>query len=307
MRYGVMILLGFLLNACIGIDYLDDPIVGESIKISPDPIAVMMGKTVQSSFLFNDQYGIKRDVKPVWSTSSPTIATVDNNGLITGNTQGQVFLVVSYSTVKDTALVTVVGDANAVAKVEIAEASNILTIGQSVTLTATVKNVNDQIISGKTISWQSSNDLVLSVSSSGVATAKANGTASVMASVEGIVSNPVIFSIGNTIRTGMFVKSGGYEASGTCNLRIENEKLILKFENDFKTSFALGTYIYLANTSTNATTVKSAGLELAQITQNGMHSFNITAINSAVKIDDYKYVIILCKPATVIFGYAELK
>ena len=307
MRYGVMILLGFLLNACIGIDYLDDPIVGESIKISPDPIAVMMGRTVQSSFLFNDQYGIKRDVKPVWSISSPTIATVDNNGLVTGNKPGQVFLVVSYSTVKDTALVTVVGDANAVAKVEIAEASNILTIGQSVTLTATVKNVNDQIISGKTISWQSSNDLVLSVSSSGVATAKANGTASVMASVEGIVSNPVIFSIGNTIRTGMFVKSGGYEASGTCNLRKENDKLILKFENDFKTSFALGTYIYLANTSTNATTVKSAGLELAQITQNGMHSFNITAINSAVKIDDYKYVIILCKPATVIFGYAELK
>ena len=87
-----MILLGFLLNACIGIDYLDDPIVGESIKISPDPIAVMMGKTVQSSFLFNDQYGIKRDVKPVWSTSSPTIATVDNNGLVTGNKPGQVSL-----------------------------------------------------------------------------------------------------------------------------------------------------------------------------------------------------------------------
>jgi hypothetical protein len=63
----------------------------------------------------------------------------------------------------------------------------------------------------------------------------------------------------------------------------------------------------LSNTNSNASTVKSAGLELGQISVNGTHSFDITAINSTVKLGDYKYVIILCKPATVIFGYAELK
>ena len=170
-----------------------------------------------------------------------------------------------------------------------------------------VKNINNELISGKIISWQSNNELVLSINSAGVVTANTNGTASVVAVVDGVISNPVNFNVGNTSRMGAFTKSGGYEASGGCTLSLENNKLILKLESDFKTSFALGTFIYLSNTNTNASTVKSAGLEVGQISVNGMHSFDITAINSSVKLGDYKYVIILCKPATVIFGYAELK
>jgi Electron transfer DM13 len=267
----------------------------------------MVGEADQAKITFKDKYGIEQDVNPVWTTSSPDIASVDTKGIVSGLKPGQAFLIVSHSTVKDTALITVVGDATAVAKVEVAESVTVLTVGQSVTLSATVKNINNQPISGKIVNWQSSNELVLSINSAGVATANTNGTASVVAIVDGVTSNPVNFIVGNTSRMGEFVKSGGYDASGTCNLSVENNKLVLKLENNFKTSFALGTFIYLSNTNTSASTVKSAGLELGQISVNGMHSFDITAIDSSVKIGDYKYVIILCKPATVIFGYAELK
>lgn len=307
MRLSLLIFLGFLMSQCVGVDYLDDPIIGESIEISTDPIAVMVGKTERAKITFKDKYGIEREVNPVWATSSPDIASVDEIGIVTGKKSGQTFLIVSHNTVKDTALVTVVGDAAAVAKVEVTESVTILSIGQSVTLTAIVKNINNQSISGKIVNWQSSNELVLSINSAGVATANTNGTASVIAVVDGVTSNPVNFNVGNTSRMGVFEKSGGYEASGTSKLSLENNRLILKLESDFKTSFALGTFIYLSNTNTNASTVKAAGLELGQISVNGMHSFDITAINSSVKLGDYKYVIILCKPATVIFGYAELK
>ncbi len=294
-------------GACIGVDYLDDPIIGESIEITPNPIAVLVGKTEIAKVAFKDKYGIEQEANPIWTTMSPEIASVDSKGIVTGLKPGQTFLIAAHSTVKDTALVTVVGDISKVAKVEVSESVTNLSIGQSVTLVALVKNVNDQPISGKAVVWKSSDDLIISITSGGIATAKANGLASVVAEVDGITSNPIQITVGSTIRTGAFAKSGGYEASGTCNLRLESNKLILNFNSDFKTSFALGTFIYLSNTSTSASTVKSAGLELGQITKNGVHSFDVTALNSSVKLDDYKYVIILCKPATVIFGYAELK
>jgi hypothetical protein len=303
----VLILLELLLEGCIGVDYLDDPIVGETIEISPDPIALVTGKTAQAVILFKDQYGLEKVISPVWSTSTTDIATVDEKGLVTGKKPGQSLLIAVYSIARDTALITVAADVSAVAKVEVVGMPTNLTIGQSVALTVAVKNVNDNLISGKSVSWQSSNDNVLSVSPDGLVLAKANGTASIVATVDDVSSNPLIFNVGNANRVGLFSKSGGYEASGTCTLGLENSQLILKLESDFKTSFALGTFIYLSNSNTNASTVKSAGLELGQITQNGAHSFDITALNSTVNLDDYKYVIILCKPATVIFGYAELK
>ncbi|MBK5277458.1 MAG: hypothetical protein JJE09_01215 [Bacteroidia bacterium] len=86
------------MNSCIGIDYLDDPIIGESIEISPDPIAVVAGNTVQANFIFKDQYGIEKDVSPVWSTSPPDVATVDDKGVIIGRKSGQAFLIVYHNT-----------------------------------------------------------------------------------------------------------------------------------------------------------------------------------------------------------------
>jgi hypothetical protein len=58
---------------------------------------------------------------------------------------------------------------------------------------------------------------------------------------------------------------------------------------------------------TNGSQVKANGLEVAQITTNGAKSFNLSALRPGIKLTDYSYVIILCKPASVTFGYAELK
>jgi hypothetical protein len=53
--------------------------------------------------------------------------------------------------------------------------------------------------------------------------------------------------------------------------------------------------------------VRASGLEVAQISTNGAKTFDITAIRPATGLFDYQYVIILCKPASLTFGYAELK
>jgi hypothetical protein len=53
--------------------------------------------------------------------------------------------------------------------------------------------------------------------------------------------------------------------------------------------------------------VRASGLEVAQIVDNGAKTFNLSNIKPGIGLNDYKYVIILCKPASVTFGYAELK
>jgi hypothetical protein len=113
-----------------------------------------------------------------------------------------------------------------------------------------VQNIRGETLTGKTVEWFSENAAILRVDANGQATALAGGVAAVHAKVNGVKSNSVDLTVGAD-RAGPFVPAGGYAASGTAMLRTENGQVILDLGPNFRTSFALGTYIYLAN-STNA-------------------------------------------------------
>jgi hypothetical protein len=78
-------------------------------------------------------------------------------------------------------------------------------------------------------------------------------------------------------------------------------KLLVKLSSNFQASVALGTFIYLAN-STAGGNVKTAGLEVAQWSS-GARIFEVPGVT----LNQYKYVVVLCKPAGLTFGFAELK
>ncbi|MBY0433107.1 MAG: Ig-like domain-containing protein [Cyclobacteriaceae bacterium] len=304
------ILLALFLSAmsgCIEIDRKDDPIVGERVEIESGSYSVMIGQTVQAKATYFDLYGLEKTAPIVWTVSSPSIITVDDTGLIRAKSVGQALLFARAGTASDTARVVVVGDVNSVASIQLSSTSTNLSVGNIQDIMISVLNVNGVPLSNKQTTWQSSNPAIVSVNTTGRITALADGTASISASSEGVISNSLIFQVGSGLRSGTFMKSGGYEASGMALLKIDNGKLILQLASDFKTSFALGTFIYLSNTNTSGAVVRSSGFEVKQITQNGAHSFEISMIDPGVKISDFKYVIVLCKPAGVIFGFAELK
>jgi hypothetical protein len=179
-----------------------------------------------------------------------------------------------------------------------------LEVNESHTLLVSVKNINDEPLNGRTVEWFSENSSIATVNN-GVVTGVATGLVDIHAKVEGVKSNVLNFSVGAGL-TGSFVSAGGYKASGMASLKEMDGDIFLEFSNNFETSFALGTYVYMSNV-TNGTQVKANGLEVSQITSNGAKSFNLSLISPATKLTDYKYVIILCKPASVTFGYAELK
>jgi hypothetical protein len=300
-------LIGLLsLTRCIGTDHVDDPIVGELIIVSHHQIALMPAQTQVINAEYFDPYGIMRSVPLSWTSSNTNVAEVDPSGLVIAKAPGQSVVQVSYQNFLGPLVnVNVVENETAVATVTIASEVTHLDIGGQAILSLVVRNINGDVIEGKTAEWFSENSSILTVNAEGTVVAVGNGVAAVHAKVEGVKSNSIIFMVGGDIRTGTFVPAGGYQAAGIAMLNIVNNQLMLTLSDDFKTSFALGTYIYLAN-STNGSVVRSTGFEVMQIFTNGGRTFNISQINPNIGLYDYRYVIILCKPASVTFGYADL-
>lgn len=302
-----LLLWGLLVSVsgCIGTDVLDGPEIEERLEIAPDRIAVLIGNSINAKATFYNSVGSVQQVGIDWSIEPSSIATVDQTGKVTGIAKGQGKLTANYMGLTDEINVTVVEDENSVAVVDISAVRTTLSIGEGEALTLVVKNINNQVVTGSTITWHSSDMEVLTIDTDGTAVAQANGTAVVTAEVDGIHSNELTFTVAGQ-KIGTFVQAGGYAAMGMATLKIENNELILELSSDFETDFALGTFIYLSNTISSGNAVRSTGIEISEIKENGSHLFNVSEKFPDLTISEYSYVIILCKPAGVIFGYAEL-
>lgn len=80
-----------------------------------------------------------------------------------------------------------------VTTVEIAPATaNLVSIGATVALSPVAKDASGNAISGRSFSWSSSDTTVATVSTSGVATAVANGTATITAATDGVLGTAAL-------------------------------------------------------------------------------------------------------------------
>lgn len=304
----LIFVLAFFWVGCIGTDEVDDPIVGESIVLDREQISLLIGDSAEVSATFFNRFGIAEDIQLSWTSSDEAIATVDISGLVIAQGTGQTNLTCSVgNTTSFPLLTTVVANEQDVAQVSLSSpAGNQIGIGQEVNLSVEVFNILGEPIEGLEIGFTSLDPEYLLVNQDGLATGIANGYGRVIATVNGIQSNTLGIQVGQTSRTGTFIGANGYAASGSAELFLgANGDLMLRLADNFDTDFALGTFIYLSN-STQGSTTRNEGLELQEITSGGTHLFNVSAIDQTISIDDFNYVIVLCKPATVTFGYAEL-
>lgn len=112
-----------------------------------------------------------------WTSQNSAIATVSSDGTVTGVKAGSTTITAT-SEGGFTSTCTVTVSNIAVTSVSVSPTSQTLSIGGTKQLTATVSPSN---ASNKTITWSSSNSNVASVSSTGLVTANAVGTASITA------------------------------------------------------------------------------------------------------------------------------
>ena len=176
-----MAAIAFVVSACTP----DDPekITLQSLSVSPDTVAIAVGETAQLTVTATPENA--EDFSPVWVSSDPEIATVDDKGLVSGIAAGSVIITVSSGDIKDECKVTVTDNDEPDVPVEsitldLTEAS--LKVGETQQLVATVEPEN---ATDKTVEWTSSDTGIATVSEDGLVTAIAEGNATITAACSG--------------------------------------------------------------------------------------------------------------------------
>ena len=155
-----------------------------SVTVSPATASVSQGQTTQLSAVTKDANGNVLTGRGVtWSSSNQAVATVNASGLVTGVAAGSATITATSEGQSGTAAITVI--AVPVASVTVSPASASVGTGQTTQLTAVTKDANGNVLTGRAVTWQSSNTGVATVNGSGLVTGIAAGSATITATSEG--------------------------------------------------------------------------------------------------------------------------
>ena len=294
------------LGSCVGTDFVTDPVVTipPRIEINQSSAAVQTGGMFQFQAAYYDSLGVMQPLASYsWSSSDTSIASVDQSGLALGKEVGQAMIQASANGITSVAArLTVVADPTQVARVVVMPATLSLSIGASGQLTAAAENLNGEAIAGKTFNWRSTNTAAATVDESGAVTAIASGTATVIASTDGVESAPVSVEVMGQSRTGTFSRRPGtsYSVAGTAILEQGQDGLLtLRFGEDFACSDGPGLQVFLSPSNT----VNSASITLGSLKSTaGTQSYDVP---ESTQLSTFDWVIIHCVPFNVTFGYAQ--
>lgn len=143
------------------------------------------------------------DKNILWSSSDPTVATVDNTGLVTASSEGNAVITatsVSNPEVTATSSITVIP--TPVSSIELSDSEIAIEVGQTSTLEA---NVLPSTATNKTVTWRSADNSIATVSEDGVITGVSLGTVNIYATAAdgSNVTATCIVNVVPTIATGI--------------------------------------------------------------------------------------------------------
>jgi hypothetical protein len=179
------------------------------VQVIPDAPSIPAGTTRQMFAIAQDADGVINGLPVMWSTPSPSIATVSSSGVVTGGTPGQGHIIATVATKAGAAIVTV-SAAVTVGSVSL-EALPPLNGNATIQAVATVRDPGGNIIPNVAISWTTSNFRVARVTPVGIVQALGAGTAQITAIAGGqaasatitINPTPQAFNIGLRPRSSM--------------------------------------------------------------------------------------------------------
>lgn len=123
-----------------------------------------------------------------WTSSTPNVATVAANGVLSPLAAGTATITATSEEKSGSALLTVLArppDPPPVATITLSPASGALYVGESGSFAVTVKDASGNVLTGRVLTWSSSNASVASVAANGVVSGLSVGTATITASSEG--------------------------------------------------------------------------------------------------------------------------
>lgn len=155
-----------------------------SLEVTPTAVSVLPGATAQLETTFRDAVGtIVSGPAVTWTSSQPSVASVNANGLVTAVSEGDAEITARAGTMQ--ARVQVEVQTRPVDRVEVSPASATLHSGESITLEARPLAQDGSLLGGRAIAWSSEAPAVATVDSDGRVTAVSPGNARITATSAG--------------------------------------------------------------------------------------------------------------------------
>jgi hypothetical protein len=161
-----------------------------TISVAPNPVSVVIGTSIQLSATLKNAGGETVSGTVTWSSDNIAIATVTGSGSVQGKATGQTTVRAKSGGKTGTTIVNVV--AISAATVTIQPDSVSVALGSSQFLSATVKDANGTVLTGRTIIWTTSDPSIASVTQTGQITVRGIGRAVISATVDGKVGSAVV-------------------------------------------------------------------------------------------------------------------
>ena len=154
-----------------------------SVTVSPPTATLVVGTTQQLVATTLDANGDTLSGRVVsWGTSDFTKATVSSTGLVTAMAAGTTTITAASESISGTSPITVINVP--VASVTVSPATAMLVVGTTQQLVATARDASGNVLSGRVVSWGTSDFTRATVSSAGLVTTVAAGAATVTATSE---------------------------------------------------------------------------------------------------------------------------
>ena len=283
----------------------------ESISIIQSTDTIIVGESFRfraEYFQFDGSEVLDSD-QVIWSSRDEDIALVTSDGTVRGMAPGTTYIISSGERAMDSVEVRIVQNADDVPReILITQSRSQLSLGESYQFVAMVFDESGQEIPAASISWNSENASIISITDGGQATGVAEGTTNIIASFEGLEAVVAVTVVADqqemqeeetsTTRSGTLSGRGGYDISGEFQLSVNSAGgIILTLSNPSIDPSAPGPYYYLSNQA-NAV---SGGINLGKA-DNNVLSIDITSQFPGTTIDQFDFLVVWCEPFSVTLG-----
>lgn len=226
------------------------PPVVTTVTVSPPSASIGVSGTTTLQATVKDQNGNVMTGQTVsWSTDNSAVATVTSAGVVTGVAAGSATITATSSGQSGTSAITVTAappPPPVVTTVTVAPPSASIAVGATTTLTATVKDQNGNVMSGQTVTWSTNNAAAATVSSGGVVSGVAAGSATITATSSGKSGTSAITVTSGQGGSGTILFQEDFEGSGFSAGWYDNQTVVMSTAEHAANSTASAQYRFTA-------------------------------------------------------------
>jgi len=188
-----VLLLGMGLMSCGGDSSSSTSTIVTKVTVTPATASVSAGQTQTYFAATTDVNNNSLGAPVTWTSSTPTVATIDANGIATGIGQGTTQISATSEGVVSNAVTLTV--TTKVATISIAPMSSSVAVHGTQQFTATALDSTGKPVTGVSISWFCSFAGVATIDNNGLVTGIAPGTVTIVANVGSISSQPAVLTV----------------------------------------------------------------------------------------------------------------